>query len=67
MSFNSQAIALAAETSARRRDDYRHGLAQLQPAGRGHNTHGSLLGIANKCPIHKALLGRFEIATELRG
>lgn len=24
-----------------------------------------LLGIANKCPIHKALNGRFEIATEL--
>jgi putative redox protein len=26
-----------------------------------------LLGIANKCPIHKALSGRFEIATELQG
>ena len=26
-----------------------------------------LLGIANKCPIHKALSGRFEIATELTG
>jgi len=26
-----------------------------------------LLEIANKCPIHKALLGRFEIATELLG
>lgn len=25
-----------------------------------------LLGIANKCPIHKALSGRFEIATELQ-
>ncbi|MGQ0529891.1 MAG: OsmC family protein [Panacagrimonas sp.] len=25
-----------------------------------------LLGIANKCPIHKALMGRFEIATELK-
>lgn len=25
-----------------------------------------LLGIANKCPIHRALTGRFEIATELR-
>lgn len=25
-----------------------------------------LLGIANKCPIHRALNGRFEIATELR-
>lgn len=25
-----------------------------------------LLGIANKCPIHKALNGRFEIATELQ-
>lgn len=25
-----------------------------------------LLSIANKCPIHKALSGRFEIATELR-
>lgn len=25
-----------------------------------------LLGIANKCPIHRALSGRFEIATELR-
>jgi len=24
-----------------------------------------LLGIANKCPIHKALSGRFEISTEL--
>lgn len=24
-----------------------------------------LLGIANKCPIHRALSGRFEIATEL--
>ena len=24
-----------------------------------------LLGIANKCPIHKALNGRFEISTEL--
>jgi hypothetical protein len=48
MSFNSQALAMAAETSARQRDGYRHGLAQLQPAGRGHNTHGSLLGVANK-------------------
>lgn len=26
-----------------------------------------LLEIANKCPIHKALLGRFEVATELLG
>jgi putative redox protein len=26
-----------------------------------------LLGIANKCPIHKALTGRFEIRTELVG
>ena len=25
-----------------------------------------LLGIANKCPIHKALKGRFEIETELQ-
>lgn len=25
-----------------------------------------LLGIANKCPIHKALMGRFEIETELK-
>lgn len=25
-----------------------------------------LLGIANKCPIHKALSGRFEISTELQ-
>lgn len=25
-----------------------------------------LLGIANRCPIHKALNGRFEITTELR-
>ncbi len=25
-----------------------------------------LLGIANKCPIHKALLGRFEVATSLQ-
>lgn len=25
-----------------------------------------LLGIANKCPIHKALNGRFEISTELQ-
>ncbi len=24
-----------------------------------------LLGIANRCPIHRALSGRFEIATEL--
>ena len=24
-----------------------------------------LLGIANKCPIHKALMGKFEISTEL--
>lgn len=24
-----------------------------------------LLGIANKCPVHKTLSGRFEIATEL--
>lgn len=24
-----------------------------------------LLGIANKCPIHKALNGRFEVTTEL--
>lgn len=24
-----------------------------------------LLGIANKCPVHKTLLGRFEIQTEL--
>jgi putative redox protein len=24
-----------------------------------------LLGIANKCPIHKALSGKFEIATEM--
>lgn len=24
-----------------------------------------LLGIANKCPIHRALSGRFEIATQL--
>jgi len=26
-----------------------------------------LTGIANKCPIHKALSGRFEIATEVAG
>ena len=26
-----------------------------------------LLGIANKCPIHKALNGRFEVRTELVG
>ena len=25
-----------------------------------------LLGIANKCPIHKALNGKFEIATEMK-
>lgn len=24
-----------------------------------------LLGIANKCPVHKTLMGRFEISTEL--
>lgn len=26
-----------------------------------------LLGIANKCPIHRALMGRFEVSTELVG
>lgn len=48
MNFNSQALAMAAETSARRLEDYRHALTRLQPAGRGHNTHGSLLGVASK-------------------
>lgn len=34
----------------------------LDPAQREY-----LLGIANKCPIHKALNGRFEISRELVG
>lgn len=48
MTFNSQALAMATETSARRHEEYRRDLTRLQPAGRGHNTHGSLLGVANK-------------------
>ncbi|MGH8517057.1 MAG: OsmC family protein [Panacagrimonas sp.] len=37
-------------------------IGALDPAQREY-----LLGIANKCPIHKALNGRFEISTELAG
>ncbi len=37
-------------------------IGALDPAQREY-----LLGIANKCPIHKALNGRFEISTELVG
>ena len=44
---------------------WRHGVAKRKPAGSTEYSERRLLEIAEKCPVHRTLLGEIKIDTVL--